>query len=366
MNLVGEIVINRTRLAQIASGYEVPELREALDQTARLTAELQDEVMKTRMVPVEHVFNRFPRMVRDLARAQGKELDFLMEGKEIELDRTILDEISDPLIHMLRNAVDHGMATPDVRSQQGKPARGTVKLQAYRDRNYVAIAVEDDGEGVDPNLVFDKAVSKGLVTEDDRRQLTPDDVLKVLCLPGFSTSEKVSGVSGRGVGMDAVKAKAESLGGYLIVESEAGRGTKVIINLPLTLAIVQALMVEVSGELYAVPLGTVRETHVVSPEEIKTVQGNEAIFLREETIPLLRLDNVLQCDRRLNGAEPFPVVITEIGPRLIALGVHSLIGQQEIVISSLDQFLKRVEGFAGATILGSGRVALILDIPSLM
>ena len=166
--------------------------------------------------------------------------------------------------------------------------------------------------------------------------------------------------------MDAVKAKAESLGGYLIVESEAGRGTKVIINLPLTLAIVQALMVEVSGELYAVPLGTVRETHVVSPEEIKTVQGNEAIFLREETIPLLRLDNVLQCDRRLNGAEPFPVVITEIGPRLIALGVHSLIGQQEIVISSLDQFLKRVEGFAGATILGSGRVALILDIPSLM
>ena len=366
MNLVGEIVINRTRLAQIALGYEVPELREALDQTARLTAELQDEVMKTRMVPVEHVFNRFPRMVRDLARSQGKELDFLMEGKEIELDRTILDEISDPLIHMLRNAVDHGIAAPDVRAQQGKAARGTVKLLAYRDRNYVAIAVEDDGEGIDPNRVFDKAVSKGLITEDDRRQLTPDDVLKVLCFPGFSTSEKVSGVSGRGVGMDAVKAKAESLGGYLIVESEAGRGTKVILNLPLTLAIVQALMVEVSGELYAVPLGTVRETHVVSPEEIKTVQGNEAIFLREETIPLLRLDNALQCDRRLNGAEPFPVVITEIGPRLVALGVHSLIGQQEIVISSLDQFLKRVEGFAGATILGSGRVALILDIPSLM
>ncbi len=366
MNLVGEIVINRTRLAQIALGYEVPELREALDQTARLTAELQDEVMKTRMVPVEHVFNRFPRMVRDLARSQGKELDFLMEGKEIELDRTILDEISDPLIHMLRNAVDHGIAAPDIRVQQGKAARGTVKLQAYRDRNYVAIAVEDDGEGIDPNRVFDKAVSKGLITEDDRRQLTPDDVLKVLCLPGFSTSEKVSGVSGRGVGMDAVKAKAESLGGFLIVESEAVRGTKVILNLPLTLAIVQALMVEVSGELYAVPLGTVRETHVVSPEQIKTVQGNEAIFLRDETIPLLRLDNILQCDRRLNGAEPFPVVITEIGPRLVALGVHSLIGQQEIVISSLDQFLKRVEGFAGATILGSGRVALILDIPSLM
>lgn len=366
MNLVGELVINRTRLSQIASGYEVPELREALDQTSRLTAELQDEVMKTRMVPVEHVFNRFPRMVRDLAQSQDKELDFVMEGKEIELDRTILDEISDPLIHMLRNAVDHGIAAPAIRAEQGKPARGTVKLSAYRDRNYVAVAVEDDGEGIDPDRVFDRALNKGLITEEERRQLGPDDVLRVLCLPGFSTSEKVSGVSGRGVGMDAVKAKAESLGGHLVLEGEAGTGTRVVLNLPLTLAIVQALIVEVSGELYAVPLGTVRETHVVSPEDIRTVQNNEAIFLRDETIPLLRLDHVLECGNMLNGVEPFPVVITEIGPRLVALGVHSLIGQQEIVISSLDQFLKRVEGFAGVTILGSGRVALILDIPSLM
>ncbi len=366
MNLVGELVINRTRLAQIASGFEIPELREALDQTARLTAELQDEVMKTRMVPVEHVFNRFPRMVRDLARSQNKEIDFIMEGRDIELDRTILDEISDPLIHMLRNAVDHGIASPEARSSQGKPARGTIKLSAYRDRNYVAIAVEDDGEGIRAEQVFDSAVRRGLISEEERRTLTPDDVLRVLCMPGFSTSEEVSGVSGRGVGMDAVKAKAESLGGFLVLEFEPGRGTKVIMNLPLTLAIVQALMVEVSGELYAIPLGTVRETHVVNPEDIKTVQNNEAIFLRDETIPLLRLDRVLDAETLLNGGQPFPVVITEIGPRLVALGVHSLIGQQEIVISTLDKFLKRVDGFAGATILGSGRVALILDIPSLM
>jgi two-component system chemotaxis sensor kinase CheA len=289
-----------------------------------------------------------------------------MEGREIELDRTILDEISDPLIHMLRNAVDHGIGSPEKRREQGKPTRGTVKLSAYRDRNYVAISVEDDGEGVRPERVFDRALYKGLISEEERRGLAADDLLRVLCLPGFSTAETVSGVSGRGVGMDAVKAKAESLGGFLVLDTQPDRGTKVILSLPLTLAIVQALMVEVAGELYAVPLGTVRETHVVNPEDIKTVQNNEAIFLRDETIPLLRLDQVLEVDNPMNGTQPFPVVVTEIGPRLVALGVHSLMGQQEIVINSLDQFLKKIEGFAGATILGSGRVALILDIPSLM
>ena len=366
MNLVGELVINRTRLASIAAGFNLPELREALDQTSRLTAELQDEVMKTRMVPVEQVFNRFPRMVRDLARDQGKEIDFVVEGKEIELDRTILDEISDPLMHMIRNAVDHGIGTPADRKAGGKPARGMVKLSAYRDRNYVAIEVEDDGAGIDAQRVFDKAVSKGLMSEDERRQLTVDDVLRVISLPGFSTSDQVSGVSGRGVGMDAVKSKAESLGGFVILDAQPGRGTTITLKLPLTLAIVQALMVEVSGETYAIPLGTVRETHVIGPEEIRTVQNHEAIFIRDETIPLLRLDAILGCEHLSNGNEAFPVVITEMGPRLIAIGVHSLIGQQEIVISTLDKFLKRVDGFAGATILGTGRVALILDIPSLM
>lgn len=366
MNLVGELVINKTRLSEIANRYKIPELREALDKTSSLTSELQDEVMKTRMVPVEHVFNRFPRMVRDLARDQGKEIDFRIEGKEIELDRTILDEISDPLIHMLRNAVDHGISTPEEREGKGKPGKGTIRLCAYRDRNYVAIEVEDDGEGIDPYDVFERALEKGLVSEDERAQFTSEDLLRVLAMPGFSTSEKVDGVSGRGVGMDAVKSKAESLGGFVILDAVRGKGTKITLKLPLTLAIVQALMVEVSGEIYAVPLGTVRETQVIDASEIKTVQNHEAVFLREETIPLVRLDAVLGCDEVLNGSEPFPIVITEMGTRLVAIGVHSLIGQQEIVISTMDEFLKRVEGFAGATILGTGRVALILDIPSLM
>ena len=366
MNLVGELVINRTRLDEVASGSEIPELREALDQTARLTAELQEEIMKTRMVPVENVFNRFPRMVRDLARSQDKDIDFVVEGKEIELDRTILDEISDPLMHMLRNAVDHGISDRGDRKKKGKPERGIIKLSAYHDRNFVAIGVEDDGEGIDSEKAFDLAASEGLISEEERRQLTADSLLDVIATPGFSTSEEVSGVSGRGVGMDFVKAKAESLGGFVVLDTVVGLGTKVTLKLPLTLAIVQALMVEVADETYAIPLGTVRETQVINPTDIKTVQNHEAVFLREETIPLVRLDALLGTERVLDGNEPFPVVITEVGTRLVGVGVHELLGQQEIVIRSLDKFLKGVEGFAGATILGTGRVALILDIPSLL
>jgi two-component system chemotaxis sensor kinase CheA len=366
MNLVGELVINRTRLDEVASGSEIPELREALDQTARLTAELQEEIMKTRMVPVENVFNRFPRMVRDLARSQDKDIDFVVEGKEIELDRTILDEISDPLMHMLRNAVDHGISDRGDRKKKGKPERGIIKLSAYHDRNFVAIGVEDDGEGIDSEKAFDLAASEGLISEEERRQLTADSLLDVIATPGFSTSEEVSGVSGRGVGMDFVKAKAESLGGFVVLDTVVGRGTKVTLKLPLTLAIVQALMVEVADETYAIPLGTVRETQVINPTDIKTVQNHEAVFLREETIPLVRLDALLGTERVLDGNEPFPVVIAEVGTRLVGVGVHELLGQQEIVIRSLDKFLKGVEGFAGATILGTGRVALILDIPSLL
>lgn len=366
MNLVGELVINRTRLSEISSDYDIPELNEALDQTARLSAELQDEVMKTRMVPVEHVFNRFPRMVRDLARNEGKEIDFIVEGKDIELDRTILDEISDPLVHMIRNAADHGIATPEERRNAGKSPRGTIKLSAYRDRNYVAIEVVDDGEGIDADKVFGKAEREGLISGEEKRQLAKEDLLRVLAMPGFSTSDVVSGVSGRGVGMDAVKSKAESLGGFVLLDSTPGTGTRVTLKLPLTLAIVQALMVEVAGEVYAIPLGTVREAHEVNPEDIKTVQNQEAIFIRDETIPLMRLDQILDCETILSTNEPIQAVVTEIGPKLLALGVHSLIGQQEVVISSMDKFLKRVEGFAGATIMGTGRVALILDIPGLL
>ncbi len=365
MNLIGELVINRTRLQEISSSYNIPELKEALAHTARLTADLQDEVMKTRMVPVEHIFNRFPRMVRDLAKSRGKEVDFIIEGRDIELDRTILDEISDPLMHLLRNAVDHGIDSPEEREARGKPRRGSIKLAARRDRNYVSIEVQDDGQGVDAARIFALAEERGFITADEARALSDDDALRFLAMPGFSTAEEVSGVSGRGVGLDVVKNKVESLGGMLIMQSVKGEGTTFALKLPLTLAIIQALLVKVMNEIYAIPLGVVLETAVISSYEIKYVSGQEVIFLRDETLPLVRLGRCLGLPEG-DGQGTFPVVVVETAPRSVAIAVDELMGQQEIVITSLDRFLKGIRGFGGATILGTGEVALILDIPTLL
>jgi two-component system chemotaxis sensor kinase CheA len=365
MNLVGELVINRTRLQEIASSYNIPELKEALAQTARLTAELQDEVMKTRMVPVEHIFNRFPRMVRDLAKNRGKEVDFIIEGKDIELDRTILDEISDPLMHLLRNAVDHGIDSPEEREAKGKPRRGNIKLSAKRDRNYVSIEVSDDGQGVDVEKIFSLAEEKGFISPEERRALTEDDVLRFLAMPGFSSAEEVSGVSGRGVGLDVVKNKVEALGGMLLMNSVRGQGTTFSLKLPLTLAIIQALLVKVGEEIYAIPLGVVAETAVISSHEIRYVSNQEVIFLRDDTLPLIRLSQVLGLPGD-NGRGSFPVVVVEMALKSVAIAVDDLLGQQEIVITSLNRFLKGIRGFGGATILGTGEVALILDIPTLV
>jgi two-component system chemotaxis sensor kinase CheA len=365
MNLIGELVINRTRLQEISSSYNIAELKEVLGQTARLTADLQDEVMKTRMVPVEHIFNRFPRMVRDLAKSRGKEIDFAIEGKDIELDRTILDEISDPLMHLLRNAVDHGIDNPAEREARGKPRRGSIKLIARRDRNYVSIEVTDDGQGVDASKIFDIAERQGMVTAEERRALGWEDTLRFLAMPGFSSAEEVSGVSGRGVGLDVVKNKVESLGGMLIMQSIWGQGTTFALKLPLTLAIIQALLVKVRDEIYAIPLGVVSETAVVSSHEIRFVSNQEVIFLRDETLPLMRLGSYLGLDKE-NGQGTFPVVVVEVALKSVAIAVDELLGQQEIVITSLDRFLKGIRGFGGATILGTGEVALILDIPTLL
>ncbi|MDY6795625.1 MAG: chemotaxis protein CheA [Actinomycetota bacterium] len=365
MNLIGELVINRTRLQEVASSYDITELKEALSHTARLTADLQDEVMKTRMVPVEHIFNRFPRMVRDLAKSRGKEVDFTMEGKEIELDRTILDEISDPLMHLLRNAVDHGIDSPELREAMGKPRRGSIRLSARRDRNYVSMEVSDDGQGVDADKIFNLAVKKGLIAREDMVSMGEEDTLRFLAMPGFSSAEEVSGVSGRGVGLDVVKAKVESLGGMLLMQSKLGEGTMFAMKLPLTLAIIQALLVKVQGEIYAIPLGVVAETAVISQHEIKYVSNQEVIFLRNETIPLLRLSRILEAHEE-NGSGSFPVVVVEVMVKSVAIAVDELMGQQEIVITSLDRFLKGIRGFGGATILGTGDVALILDIPTLI
>jgi two-component system chemotaxis sensor kinase CheA len=365
MNLIGELVINRTRLQEIASSHNIPDLKEALAQTARLTADLQDEVMKTRMVPVEHIFNRFPRMVRDLAKNRGKEVDFAVEGKDIELDRTILDEISDPLMHLLRNAVDHGIDNPEEREARGKPRRGSIKLRARRDRNYVSIEVSDDGQGVDAEKIFTLAAEKGLISAEERKPLNEEDTLGLLVSPGFSSAEEVSGVSGRGVGLDVVKNKVESLGGMLIMQSIKGEGTTFAMKLPLTLAIIQALLVKAQEEIYAIPLGVVSETAVISPHEIKYVSNQEVIFLRDETLPLMRLARVLGMPGE-NNQGAFPVVVVEVALKSIAIAVDELLGQQEIVITSLDRFLKGIRGFGGATILGTGEVALILDIPTLL
>jgi two-component system chemotaxis sensor kinase CheA len=365
MNLIGELVINRTRLQEISSTHNIPELKEALAQTARLTADLQDEVMKTRMVPVEHIFNRFPRMVRDLAKNRGKEVDFTIEGKDIELDRTILDEISDPLMHLLRNAVDHGIDSADEREARGKPRRGNIRLRARRDRNYVSIEVSDDGQGVDPEKIIAVAREKGLISADEQKGFGDEDILRILAMPGFSSAKEVSGVSGRGVGLDVVKNKVESLGGMLLMQSVKGEGTTFALKLPLTLAIIQALLVKVEEEIYAVPLGVVSETAVISSHEIKYVSNQEVIFLRDETLPLVRLANVLGMPAG-NGKGTFPVVVVEVGQKTVALAVDDLLGQQEIVITSLDRFLKGIRGFGGATILGTGEVALILDIPTLI
>lgn len=365
MNLIGELVINRTRLQEIASSYNIPELKEALAQTARLTADLQDEVMKTRMVPVDHVFNRFPRMVRDLAKSRGKEIDFTMEGRDIELDRTILDEISDPLMHLLRNAVDHGIDSPEEREARGKPRRGSIRLAARRDRNYVSIEVSDDGQGIDEREVYEAAVRAGLLSPEEKKSLSDEELLRLLTTPGFSTAHEVSGISGRGVGLDVVRSKVESLGGMLVMQTSKGEGTTFAMKLPLTLAIIQALLVKVQGETYAIPLGTVSETAVVSSHEIRYVSNQEVIFLRDETLPLLRLATCLGLPED-DGRGTFPVVVVEVSPRTVAIAVDELLGQQEIVITSLDKFLKGIRGFGGATILGTGEVALILDIPSLI
>jgi len=365
MNLIGELVINRTRLQEIASSMKITELKEVLAQTARLTADLQDEVMKTRMVPVEHIFNRFPRMVRDLAKSREKEVDFVIEGKDIELDRTILDEISDPLMHLLRNAVDHGIDSPAEREARGKPRRGSIRLMARRDRNYVSIEVSDDGKGVDAQRIFDIAKKSGFISSEETRTLSPEDTLRFLAMPGFTSAEEVSGVSGRGVGLDVVKNKVESLGGMLIMESIKGEGTTFALKLPLTLAIIQALLVKLHNEIYAIPLGVVAETAVISSHEVKSVSNQEVIFLRDETLPLMRLGRYLGLPGE-NGQGSFPVVVVEVAQKSVAIAVDELMGQQEIVITSLDRFLKRVRGFGGATILGTGEVALILDIPTLL
>ncbi|MGI5911169.1 MAG: chemotaxis protein CheW [Syntrophomonadaceae bacterium] len=364
MNLVGELVMHKGRLEQIGLSHQISELNETIEQISRVSTDLQAIVMKVRMVPVEQVFNRFPRMVRDLAHNLNKEVDFLIEGKDTELDRTVIDEIGDPLVHLLRNAIDHGLELPQERINRGKEPTGKVILRARHEGNNVFIEVEDDGAGVDTIRVMEKAVEKGMLTPREGEELTREEIIDLLFTPGFSTAQSVTSVSGRGVGLDAVKAKIESLSGEIFINSREGQGTQFRIKLPLTLAIIQALMVAVQDEIYAIPLSSVNETTMITAKDIKIVQNQEVIVLRGSVLPLFRLGQLLGTPGEDTAEEMYVVIVRKMEQQ-IGLVVDSLIGQQEIVIKSLGRLLAGIPGLAGAIVSGDGNVRLILDITTL-
>ncbi|MGI6093287.1 MAG: chemotaxis protein CheA [Negativicutes bacterium] len=367
LNLVGELVINKTRLEQIGLTHRLTDLVETIEQMDRVTTDLQAVVMKVRMVPVGQVFNRFPRMVRDLSKELNKEINLIIQGEETELDRTVIDEIGDPLVHLLRNAIDHGVEHPEERQANGKNPVGEIRLIARHEGNNVIIMVEDDGKGIDPDIIRRKAVEKNLITQAEADKLDNNDAVRLVFFPGFSTAETVTDVSGRGVGMDAVKNKIESLGGMVDVETKINMGSRFKIRLPLTLAIIQALLVNVCEEIYAIPLGSIDSTISIIQDDIKTIQNQEVILLRGQIIPIVRLSNVLGCqqDNQESQDELF-IVIVHMGDNKAGIVVDNLIGQQEIVIKSLGKLLAGIKVIAGATILGNGQVALILDIGSLL
>jgi two-component system chemotaxis sensor kinase CheA len=363
MNLIGELVVARVRLTDLTRGVGSAPLTETVAQTTRLIGDLRDEIMRSRMVPVWQVFDRFPRLVRDASRALAKQVEFVMEGKDIELDRSMLDEIGEPIVHLLRNAVDHGIEGPDERAAAGKPAVGRVLLSAERDRAAVVVKVSDDGRGIDRARVLAKARATGIV-DDARTELTDDELARVIARPGFSTAEKVTDVSGRGVGVDAVYTRVRALGGSVDVRSVSGRGTTVTLRLPLTLAILRAILARVENEQYAIPVTHVSETVEVLPESIQTLRGNEVLLLRDDVLPMIRLRNIVGLPRaELRDLEQ--AVIIRLAEKRAALVVDDLVGQQDIVVKRVDQVRAGLGCFSGATILSDGAPALILDVGSL-
>ncbi len=361
MNLVSELIIIKTRLDDLDSNESKQNMSEAIEYLERITTSLHDAVMKVRMVPVERTFNRFPRMVRDLAKDLGKSIKLDMSGEETEVDRTVIDEIGDPLIHLIRNSIDHGIENKQTRLAAGKSEMGTVSLRAYPDGNSVVIEVEDDGHGIDPARIAKKAISKGMITAEHAGSMPDHDIINLLFLPGFSTAEQITDLSGRGVGLDVVKTKIEALSGTVEVQSEMGKGSKFIIRLPLTLAIIQALMVNLGTEKYALPLNNIRIITTIEKKQISKVQNQEVVLYRNQTLPIIRLPEMLDVPNANRDDENLTVVIVRKGNQEAGLVVDSLIGQQEIVIKSLGKYLGGVKAIAGATILGNGGVALIVD-----
>jgi two-component system chemotaxis sensor kinase CheA len=367
MNLVGELVIGRARIERLAQETKIKAFDEPLSQLGRISGEIQELVTKLRMVPVSMVFDRLPRLVRDLSRQMGKEVRLVVEGRETELDRTVIDEIGDPMVHLLRNSLDHGLESPEERERNGKPREGTITVAAYQEGNGVIIEVQDDGRGIDTAKVRRKAVERGIVTAEQAQMMTDEEAIRLILLPGFSTADVVTDLSGRGVGMDAVKSKVESLGGQFQVFSKLGEGTRVVIRLPLTLAIVLALLIRVGDEIYAISLENVEETLLVPKSEIKYVHGTPVTTVRGEILTLSDLAGILSTPVDREGVEEHPVVVIRVGRDRNRIGfvVDDFVGQQEIVIKPLGKLLQKVRGVAGATILGDGNVALILDAASL-
>jgi len=362
LNLVSELIIQKTRLEGLDVGERSQTFNETVEYLERITTSLHDAVMKVRMVPVETVFNRFPRMIRDISKELVKQVVLHMSGEETELDRTVIDEIGDPLIHLLRNSVDHGIEPLEKRRELGKPDAGRIYLRAYQDGSNVVIEVEDDGQGIDIAKVKKKAIDNGLLNKEIANSLSDKEIIGFLFQPGFSTAEKVTDISGRGVGLDVVKTKIESLGGFVDVETEYGKGSRFIIRLPLTLAIIQALLVMVGDEKYAIQLSSINQIINILPEEIKLVQDQEVILYRNKVIPIIRLDKVLNVKKEDKPKKKLTVVIVKKGDKLSGLLVDSIIGQQEIVQKSLGKFLSGIKVITSATILGDGNVALILDV----
>lgn len=371
MNLVGELVIDRTRLTNLARAQmEKDDLQERLEQLSghlsRITGELQDTIMRARMMPVQMLFRKFPRMVRDLSRQLGKPVVFQMEGEETELDRSVIEQLGDPLIHLLRNALDHGLETPEERKAAGKPVEGKLRLAAFHQESHIYVQVQDDGRGIDPNRIRRSAVAKGLISEEQAERLGPDESLELIFSPGFSTASEVSTVSGRGVGLDVVRRNIERVGGNVTIQSQVGKGTTFTIKLPLTLAILQALLVDIAGVTYAVPLASVVEAMLIGPSDIYPAHGWQMIRMRDQTIPLIDPSaiwgDMAKIGQPANGQ---PVVVIQAGSAPFALMVDRLLGEEEVVIKSLGALIGDVGGISGASILGDGSVALIVDASGL-
>ena len=364
MNMVGELVIARGRLLALAARQGDPALDEVVTLAARLIGEMQDEVMLSRMVPVGQVFDRFPRLVRDAAHALGKQIVFTVEGNDIELDRSMLDEIGDPVLHLLRNAVDHGIEVPEQRRAAGKPASGSLVLSVSRERSTVLVRVEDDGKGVDRTRVLARAKELSLV-DKDKTALSDDELMRIIARPGFSTAERVTDLSGRGVGIDVVMNRVRAMGGAVEMRSVPGRGTAVTVRLPHTLAIVRALLARVRDEVYAVPLAHVNETVELEARFVRRVQGREVMLLRDDVLPLIRFDDLLRVAGNGSLARR-QVIVLEVGERRAGLVVDELTGQQDIVVKQFDPTRESLALFSGATILGDGAPALIVDVGSLL